>query len=92
VGSGLRLSFKISYCAKRVVNGLQTTLQGKAGLPITVMDDWEHPHNNATLLKPAKHCYSAFRAPQSHEKAVWISRPGYLLLFYCGDWIVHECR
>jgi len=47
-------------------------------------------HTNATLLKPAKHCYSVFRALQGHEKAVWKSRPGYLLLFYCVVWIVHE--
>jgi len=23
------------------------------------MDDWEKTHTNATLLKPAKYCYSA---------------------------------
>jgi len=45
-----------------------TTLQGISSLLITVMDDWEQPHNNATLLKPAKHCHSVFRALQSHEK------------------------
>jgi len=42
VGGGLRLPFKhngIICCAKRAINGLQTTLQGKAGLPITVIDD-----------------------------------------------------
>jgi len=32
------------------------------------MDDWEQPHNNATLLKPAKHCHSVLRALQGHEK------------------------
>jgi len=40
VGNGLRLPFRH--------NGLQTTLQGKAGFQITVMDDWEQPHTNAT--------------------------------------------
>jgi len=94
VGSGLRLLFRhngTGCCTKRAVNGVQTTLQGKTGLPITVMDDWEQPHNNATLLQPTKHCYSVFRALQGHEKAICKSRPSYLLLFYCGVWIVHEC-
>jgi len=45
-------------CAKGAVNGLQTTLQGKAGCPITVMDDCEQFNTNSTLLKPAKQCYS----------------------------------
>jgi len=39
---GLRLLFRhngTSCCAKGAVNGLQTTLQGKAGRPIIVMDD-----------------------------------------------------
>jgi len=94
VCSGLRLPFRhneTSCCAKGVINGLRTTLQGKAGRPIIVMDDWEQPHTNATLLKPAKHCYSVFRALQGHEKVIWKSKPGYLLLFYCGVWIVREC-
>jgi len=81
VGGGLRLLFRhngISCCAKGAINGLQTTLQGKAGRPIMVMDDWEQFHTNATLLKPTKHCHSLIRAPQGHEKAVWKSRPGYL--------------
>jgi len=55
VGGGLRLSFRhngTSCCAKGAVDGLQTTLQGKAGLLITVMDNWEHPHTIATLLNP----------------------------------------
>jgi len=43
-----------------------------------VLDDWEQLHTNATLLKPAKHCHSLFRALQGHEKAIWKSRPGYL--------------
>jgi len=71
VGSGLRLPFRhngISCCAKGAVSGLQTTLQAKAGQPITVMDDWEQFHTNATLLKPAKHCHSLIRALQGHEK------------------------
>jgi len=61
VGGVLRLPFRhngTSCYAKGAVNGLHTTLQGKAGLLITVMDDWEQSHTNATLLKPAKHCYS----------------------------------
>jgi len=37
-------------CAKGTINGYKTTLQGIAGLLITVMDDWEQPHTNATLL------------------------------------------
>jgi len=81
MGSRLRLPFRhngTSCCAKGAINGLQTTLQGKAGCPITVMDDWEQFHTNATLLKPANHCHSLIRALQGHEKAVWKSRPGYL--------------
>jgi len=81
VGSGLRLFFRCngtSCCAKRAVNGLQTTLQGKAGHPIMIMDDWEQFHTNATLLKPAKHCHSLIRTLQGHEKADWKSRLGYL--------------
>jgi len=57
-------------CAKGAVSDLQTTLQGKAGQLITVMDDWEQLHNNATLLKPAMHCHSLIRVLQGHEKAV----------------------
>jgi len=44
VGGELRLSSRhngTSCCAKGAVGGLQTTLQGKAGHLITVMDDWE---------------------------------------------------
>jgi len=81
VGGGLRLPFRhngTSCCAKGAVNGLQTTLQGKAGCLITIMDDWEQFHTNATLLKPTKHCHSLIRALQGHEKAVWKSRLGYL--------------
>jgi len=73
VGGGLRLPFRhngTSCCAKGAANGLQTTLQGKAGRPIMVMHDWEQFHTNATLLKPAKHCHSLIRALQGHEKAV----------------------
>jgi len=73
VGGGLRLSFRhnrTSCCAKGAVNGLQTTLQAKAGQLITVMDDWEQFHTNATLLKPAKYCHSLIRALQGHEKVI----------------------
>jgi len=44
VGGGLRLPFRhngTSCCAKGAINGLQTTLQGKASHLITVMDDSE---------------------------------------------------
>jgi len=58
--------------------GLQTTLQGKAGHLVTIMDDLEQLHTNAPLLKLVKHCHSLFRAPQGHEKAIWKSRPGYV--------------
>jgi len=71
VGGGPRLPFRhngISCYAKVAINGLQTTLQAKAGRLITVMDDWEQFHTNATLLKPAKHCHSLIRALQGHEK------------------------
>jgi len=60
-GGGLRLPFRhngTSFCAKGAVNVLQTTLQAKAGQPITVMDNWEQFHTNATLLKPTKHFQS----------------------------------
>jgi len=49
-------------CIKEAVNGRQTTLQGKAGRLITVMDNWVQLHTIATLLKPAKHCHGLFRA------------------------------
>jgi len=65
-------------CAKGAVNGLQTTLQGKACRLITVMDDWEQFYTNANLLKPAMHRHSLMRVRQGHEKAIWKSRPGYL--------------
>jgi len=81
VGGGLRLLFRhngTSCCAKAAVNGLQTTLQGKTGRPIMIMDNWELFHTNATLLKPAKHCHSIIRALQGHVKVVWKSRHGYL--------------
>jgi len=78
---GLRLPFRhngTSCCSKGAVNGLQTTLQAKASRPITVMDDWERFHTNATLLKPTKHCHSLITAIQGYEKVVWKSRPGYV--------------
>ena len=81
VGDGLRLPLRhnlTSCCAKGAINGLHTTLHGKAGRLITVMDDWEQFHTNATLLKPAKHCHSLIRALQGHEKAIWKSSPDYL--------------
>ena len=58
-------------CAKEVFSDPQTTLQGKEGHLIIVMEDWGQLHTNATLLKPAKHYHSLFRAIQGHEKAVW---------------------
>jgi len=81
VGGGLRLPFRhngTSCCAKGAINGVKTTLQGKADCPITVMDNWEQFHTNDTLLKPVKYCHNLIRALQGHEKAVWKSRPGYL--------------
>jgi len=78
-------------CAKRAVHGPQTTLQGIAGCVIKVMDDWEQPHTNATLLKPTKHYYSLFKAIQGHEKAVWkvdLAIYGYSIVVRV--WIVHE--
>jgi len=85
VGSGLRLPFRhngTSCCAKGAVNDLQTTLQGKAGHPITVMDDWEQSHTKATLSKPAKHCFqSSTRPSKSHlEKQARLSIA--ILLWY----------
>jgi len=71
VGSGLRLLFRhngTSCCAKGAISSLQTTLKQIADHLITMMDDWEQFHINATLLKPAKHCHSLMRAIQSHEK------------------------
>jgi len=59
-------------------SSLQTTLNGKAGCSITVMEDWQQFHPDATLLKPTKHCHSLIRALQGHEKAIWKSIPGYL--------------
>jgi len=48
----------------------KTTLQSKAGCPITAIDNLEQFHTNATLLKPAKHYHSLIRALQGHEKAI----------------------
>jgi len=56
--------------AKEAFSGPQTTLQGKEGCLITVMDNCGQLHTNATLLKPAKHYHSLFRAIQGHEKAI----------------------
>jgi len=55
-------------CAKGAINYPQITLQGKADHLITIVGDWEQLHTNATLLKPAKHCHSLFRALQGHKK------------------------
>jgi len=87
VGSGLRLPFRhneTSCHAKGVINGLQTTLQSKADRLITVMDDWEQPHTNATLLKPPSiatvflELYRAMKKPSG--KAV--------LFIYCYSIVV----
>jgi len=95
VGGGLRLLFRhneTSCCAKGAINGLQTTIQGKAGLLIKVMDDRVGAASHqCNLIKAHQALLQCFRVLQCHEKAVWKSRPGYLLLFYCGVWIVHEC-
>jgi len=74
VDSGLRLSFRhngTSCCAKGAVNGLSKPhYKPKQAVrsPITVMDNWEQFHTNATLLKPTKHCLSLIRTLQGHEK------------------------
>jgi len=68
VGGGLSLFFRHNGTSKGAINGLQTTLQAKAGRPITAMDDWEQFHTNATSLKNAKHCHGLIRALQGHEK------------------------
>jgi len=47
---------------QKAVSGPQTTLQDKEGYLITVMGDCEWLHTNATLLEPAKHYHSLFRA------------------------------
>jgi len=42
VGGGLKLPFRHNgtiCCAKGAINGLQTTLQGKVGCPIMIMDN-----------------------------------------------------
>jgi len=63
---------------KKLSMVFQTTLQGKESHLITLMDNWGQLHTNATLLKPAKHYHSLFRAIQGHEKPSGKSRPGYL--------------
>jgi len=65
VGGVLRLPFRHSgtSCVPREPShGPPTTLQGKAGCLVMVMDNWEQFHTNAILFKPAKHCHSPFRA------------------------------
>jgi len=71
-------------CAKEALISPQTTLQGKEGRLITVMDDWGQLHTNVTLLKPTKYYYSLFRAMQGHEKAIWERQTWLFILFYCG--------
>jgi len=75
VGGGLRWPFRhngTSCCAKGAINGLQTTLQAKAGRPITVVDNWEQFHTNATLLKPAKHCHNVMKKlPEKADLAIY---------------------
>jgi len=71
-------------CAKEAVNGPQTTLKGKEGRLITVMDDCGELHTNATLIRPDKHYHSLFRAIQGHEKAVWGKQTWLSILFCCG--------
>jgi len=78
VGSGCPSDTMVQLCAKEAVNGLQTTLQDKAGCLITVMDNWEQLHTNNTLSNPVRYCHSLFRALQGYEKAIWKSRLGYL--------------
>jgi len=70
VGGGLRLPFRhneIGCVSGELLHGPQTTLQGKAGCLIAVMNDWEQLHSNTTLLKPIKHCHSLFIALQGQS-------------------------
>jgi len=71
VGGGLTLPFRhngMSCEPNEPSHGLQTTLQGKVGHLVIIVDDLEQLHTNATLLKPTKHCHGLFRALQGHEK------------------------
>jgi len=45
----------------------QTTLQGKAGCLVTVMDNLEQLYTNATTCLA---CHNLFRALHGHEKAI----------------------
>jgi len=79
-----------------IINGLQTTPQGKADMDAGLGADSHQGH----LIKACQTLlqflvpYRAMKTPsgnlQGHENAIWKSRPGYLLLFYCCVWIVHE--
>jgi len=40
------------------MHGFQITLQGEAGYLVAVINDGDHRHTNAILLKPTKHCHS----------------------------------
>jgi len=71
-------------CAKEAINDPKTTLQGKEGCLVTVMDDWGQLHTNATSLKPSKHYHSLFRDIQGHEKAIWEKQTWLSILFCCG--------
>jgi len=72
-------------CAKGAANGPQTTLQGKEGHLIIVMNDWEQLQTNAMLLKLVKALLVFLELDlQSHEKAVWKNGPCYLRLFCYG--------
>jgi len=77
-GPGPKFLLQDQLYAKKAVNGPQTTLQGKEGCLIIVMDDWGQFHTNATLLKFTKHYHGLFRVIQGHEKPSGKSRPGYL--------------
>jgi len=56
-------------CAKGAVSDSQTTLQGKEGRLITVMEDWEQLLTNATLfIKPAKHCHNLLELYRAMKK------------------------
>jgi len=46
---------------KGAVTQTQTTLQGKVGYLVAVIDDCKQLHTNATLLKPAEH-YKSFQS------------------------------
>jgi len=65
VNGGLRLTFRhngTSCVPKELSMAPKLHYKGIVGRLITVMDDWEQPHTNATLLKLTMHCHSFFQS------------------------------